>query len=1266
MNIIKRAVSFFLCAAVLIGIVPSNVAYADDSALRICVAESAEPGSTVSAEVIIPENLNASLIQFAISYDDGKLELVNAQAGDIFSSLGSPTINADYSGKVYFNWDTINSSITAAGSILDLTFRVKNNAAGSAEIRIDTGEEFLFQDLNFADVSPAVVNSRINIQSVVLVSQITVSLSPATIQVGQQATASCVITPDDASNKAVSWSVVSGENHISIDADGTVTGLSSGTATIRATALDGSGIYGENTLIVEEPLTDNQLALNESNFPDENFRQYLIENFASGKDYLTKDEVDGVTEIDCSGLNVSSVAGIELFQMLTKLNCRNNSISELDISCNSKLKMLLLDNNQLSAIDVTNNPELNTLYISGNNLTEIDVSNNGILSILDVSKNNLSEICVNRNAELTYLGCSNNQITSIDVSDCPLLRWLYVDNNHLKVLDLSNNHDHDNGMSATGIVSNNYSPQTVHLEASLQDGIQQINMGRVVGKNYLSRVSAVSGGTYNSSTGIMQVNSDTLVYRYQIPRTKESGTTYYLEVTATITQSRYIHVAAIPSTCSVKGNTEYWYDSETGRYYSDDSYSAEIQETDTVLPLKEHTFADAVCIYCGMGEDNCYHGKSGDTSTWKLSSDGILTVSGTGVMWDMSSSSSNEWRQHALKIKKVVIEDGITSVGGMAFYRCSNLTDVLIADSVKTIGTGAFCECSSMETIVLPNSITEIKTMAFSQCQKLVSVQLPERLGIIGDGAFQLNSVMDRIVIPLTVTSIGRSAFAYCTKLSEIVFTSNSQPTIGSYAFSNVSATAYYPSTWTTPTDTYGGNITWNAIHTVTLTVSSDGNGNSVAPLKILGSNLGGNKFQVGETATLQATAVPGYSFEGWFANDVLVSNSLEYNFTVSDTCPLNYIAKYTPNASVRLSVQGHEGKFKVNGKKQYSAYTNLTLAGSQIAVSVTDADNGFLYWKNGGNRIVSRKPDYTFTVITETDIFAVYAVKDTNVAVVQFITDNDQLVKSITCDINDVTREDFDIDVPSGPSKVGYQFLYWTLDGEIQITSATLYDAIMENTTDVIVLRPYYRQSEEQLTITVYLDGNQNPSLSKTVRKGDAVTVTAPAVVNGKNFSHWSSDIDGQIVLSYNEQYFTQVTRNTELYANYSTSSSGSTEMPTIVLSNVFQTVDGSTNKVSFAFTRSIPDGYDLLEHGVIYCKTDSAETMNEATMIIGADGVKKGVGANTEKNGVNNVHLNVTGMENVKVAMRGYIIVSDRESGNTTTIYSAVTKTSFNELAQ
>jgi len=89
--------------------------------------------------------------------------------------------------------------------------------------------------------------------------------------------------------------------------------------------------------------------------------------------------------------------------------------------------------------------------------------------------------------------------------------------------------------------------------------------------------------------------------------------------------------------------------------------------------------------------DSGYCGASGNNLTWKLTSDSVLTISGSGAMANYSLNAP--WYLHKNKVKSVIIGNEVTTIGNYAFYVFSEIESVEIGNSVTTIGEIAFCAC---------------------------------------------------------------------------------------------------------------------------------------------------------------------------------------------------------------------------------------------------------------------------------------------------------------------------------------------------------------------------------------------------------------------------------------------------------------------------------------------------------------------------------------------------------------------------------------------
>ena len=280
-------------------------------------------------------------------------------------------------------------------------------------------------------------------------------------------------------------------------------------------------------------------------------------------------------------------------------------------------------------------------------------------------------------------------------------------------------------------------------------------------------------------------------------------------------------------------------------------------------------------------------GKEGDMK-WTLDEDGLLTVSGKGEMTPFLRPDDNN-----VEIKKVVLENGVTSIEAYSFQGWENLIDITIPNSVTSIGMYAFQGCLSLKKIIIPNSVTDIGIYSFFYCTALTNITISNSLKSIGYGAF-----------------IG------CSSLRDVYFTGNeSEWKVIKKADGNTpltSATIHYNSTG--PLSTYvlaydangGGDapaeqiktekealilsgdvpvktyqLTYNANggsvaaagKTVDILFKSwntkaDGSGESYAPGGTYNADADVTLYAQWEDPAAGALAVPtrsGYAFEGWF-----------------------------------------------------------------------------------------------------------------------------------------------------------------------------------------------------------------------------------------------------------------------------------------------------------------------------------------------------------------------------------------------------------------
>lgn len=134
-------------------------------------------------------------------------------------------------------------------------------------------------------------------------------------------------------------------------------------------------------------------------------------------------------------------------------------------------------------------------------------------------------------------------------------------------------------------------------------------------------------------------------------------------------------------------------------------------------------------------QEKATSGTCGDNLTWTIE-DGTLTITGTGAMNDYDGASKLSPFRDVTDITKVVISEGVTSIGNQAFAGCKNLKSIEIPKEITSIGNYAFLGCRSLESVEIPEGVTSIGFYAFSTCTSLKSVVIPKELKSIGNDAF--------------------------------------------------------------------------------------------------------------------------------------------------------------------------------------------------------------------------------------------------------------------------------------------------------------------------------------------------------------------------------------------------------------------------------------------------------------------------------------------------------------------------------------------------
>ena len=261
-------------------------------------------------------------------------------------------------------------------------------------------------------------------------------------------------------------------------------------------------------------------------------------------------------------------------------------------------------------------------------------------------------------------------------------------------------------------------------------------------------------------------------------------------------------------------------------------------------------------LFCGAAAEETTDTSCGEGLSWTLSTEGVLTISGEGKI------TNAPWE--AEKVKKLIIQKGVTSIGREAFSKCSEMTEAQLPDSLTSIGFCAFERCSKLKAISLPDEITNISSYAFYNCPAALVVKadsttartfsqagigfrksgsdydirytydeegnqtgivlcgvdasatsftIPEDVTEITASCFRGASKLKSLTIPSHITSLGSKVLA---GYGGYVYFQGKAPAIAEDAFYNASAVAEYPhgdSSWTSViTGDYGAQkLIWRS-----------------------------------------------------------------------------------------------------------------------------------------------------------------------------------------------------------------------------------------------------------------------------------------------------------------------------------------------------------------------------------------------------------------------------------------------------------------------
>ena len=192
------------------------------------------------------------------------------------------------------------------------------------------------------------------------------------------------------------------------------------TAVVTAVALICTGgVLPENVAYAAEQ-TEEGVAIDKENFPDENLRNYLKESGFDKNDdgYFSQSELDAVEEMEAIYNKLENLKGLEYFRNLKSLDIRLNNISgELDLQLFPNLTSVYCDDNEITSIRFGEDCKLELIECNYNQIEVLDVSGLDHLDQLNCTGNPLKVLKFNEKWTSIRLYCDECSLTSLKIPE---------------------------------------------------------------------------------------------------------------------------------------------------------------------------------------------------------------------------------------------------------------------------------------------------------------------------------------------------------------------------------------------------------------------------------------------------------------------------------------------------------------------------------------------------------------------------------------------------------------------------------------------------------------------------------------------------------------------------------------------------------------------------------------------------------------------------------------------------------------------------------
>lgn len=410
-----------------------------------------------------------------------------------------------------------------------------------------------------------------------------------------------------------------------------------------------------------------------------------------------------------------------------------------------------------------------------------------------------------------------------------------------------------------------------------------------------------------------------------------------------------------------------------------------------------------------------------------------------------------------------------------------------------------------------------------------------------------------------------------------------------------------------------------------------DGKINKIEPIQISVSSIdetgkiltvdsvGEGPYYAKDIIKLKANVLDkDYLFNGWYQNEILISDYSQYEYTLRDQGPISIIAKYAAKPSIQFSVMNGailgygdgSGSVTINDADYNPVVFNgKATTGSSVTLKAKpELGSQFSYWRTMyDEKPISYDAEYTFNATAQENnmvFVAVFNKAATDVFDVTFMNQGIIYAKQ-------KVKKDEKAKPVTNPTYIGKTFVGWVDEkgNNFDLTTPITQNTVL--TAKYTDNKPVYTVAVEKGTITPNKD---------TYSLNENVTVTANTAADGEHFAGWMKRYtDGTIssIISYDSVYNFVVSESITLIATYSKDVVEEKPLASInqdsTQTKTLEAGENSLYTVKFIGGVKIPENYTGVATGLIYMVSNVDESLDipadlDKNFIIGASGVITG----------------------------------------------------------